>query len=48
MTLALLLIIIAAALSVYALIESRGRGLLNWAVALIAVALLLPMLRSLG
>lgn len=44
MTLSLILIIAAAALSLYQLVESRGRGAINWAVGLLAVALLLPHL----
>ena len=44
-SLPLLCLIAAGALSAYALIESRGRGILTWAVVLIAAALLWPFIR---
>lgn len=40
-----LCLILAFGFSAYTLIESRGRGLLAWAVCLIAVALLYPLVR---
>ena len=39
-----LLVVAGAVLSGYSLIESRGRGILNWAVFAVAVALLLELL----
>lgn len=47
MTLPTLCLILALGFSGYTLIEARGRGLLAWAVFLIAVALLWPVLRGL-
>ena len=43
----LALILAALILAAVTLVESRGRGLLPWAVVCIAVALLLPVLKSL-
>jgi hypothetical protein len=40
MRLPFLLVIASAALSGYSLIASRGKGLLNWAVLLLAAALI--------
>lgn len=40
MTVQLFLFVCAFALAAYSLFESRGRGVLNWAVALIALGLI--------
>jgi hypothetical protein len=45
MTLTTLLIVAATVLSLYALIESRGRGILAWACFLLALAFCLPILK---
>ena len=47
MTLTFLLIFAALVLSAYDLFTSRGRSILGWAVALMALALTLPQLRGL-
>ena len=46
MTLVTLLLIAALALSTYSLVESRGRGITNWAVFCLALALTLPLIRG--
>lgn len=38
------LVVAAVALSGYALVESRGKGALNWAVFALGVALLLDLI----
>jgi len=43
MSIPALLVVAAVVLSGYALIESRGRGALNWAVFALALALALPL-----
>jgi len=40
----LVFIVAATAFAAYSLVESRGRGILNWAVLLLAVALFLGRL----
>ncbi len=44
MSISLLCFVAAFALAVYALIESRGQGILTWAVALVTLGLLYPYL----
>ena len=44
MSISLLCFVAAFALAVYALIDARGRGILNWAVALVTLGLLYPYL----
>jgi hypothetical protein len=47
MTVPIFLLIVALALSGYALIDGKFKGLLNWAVMLIAVSLLYSLLKAL-
>lgn len=47
LTISLLCLIAGTAFAVYAVIESRGRGILPWAVCLIGLSLLLPHLGGL-
>lgn len=44
MTFTLFLFVVAVAFSGYVLIDSKGKGLVTWAVFCIALALLLPHL----
>ena len=46
MTILTLLILAALILSGYSLVESRGRGMLTWAVFCLALALAWPLVRG--
>lgn len=45
MSLTTILIVASTVLSLYALIESRGRGILAWACFLLALAFFLPIVQ---